>query len=227
MLLAGFLDMGLSPGQVEQALSFLGLPKVRIRVRRVLREGLRASQVLVEAKQGSAPSLRSAGELIARIRRSRLSGSLKGDILQAMTRLARAEGEVHRVPWSRVIFHQLGRVDMLASAVGFFAGIEHFRVRAVHVSRVPLGGWHQDHDGRWRPVPGPVTQRLLRPFSIVRREGRFEWTTPTGALLMAAVAVPVPAPPFVLKGVGHAVGHRSAPLGQGPAVLKLLLGEPV
>ena len=225
MLLAGFLDMGLSAASLRQALDDLGLPGIRIHRRRIRSAGIRATQISIVQRSPRARLPKVAGELIDWVRRSRLSRSLKRSVSQALGRLARAESEVHHSPWRRALFHQLAQVDTLVDITGFCVGLEAFRIQSVYASKIPLGNSYQDARGRWQPRPGPATRVLLRWFPTERFSDRFEWTTPTGATLLAAFGVPDPPPPFEVKGIGRSVGHRRPP--RGPSVLKLLWGRPV
>lgn len=80
------------------------------------------------------------------------------------------------------------------------------------------------HRGRWIHRPGPATLRLLRRFPVRRAEGRFEWTTPTAAALLASFGSGAPPPPLRVERIGHAAGHRTPP--GGSSVLTALVGYP-
>ncbi len=223
MLLAGFLDMGLPLGRLRQVLDQLGLGKIRIRVERVRRDGVKAVRISVSG--GSRYSPQPAQRLIRFVKESRLDSSMKRSIGQVLEALARAEGAAHGLPWRNAIFHQLARPDTLVDLAGFCAGLRHFRIDAVHTSAVPIGCCYQDPHGVWRRRPGPAVQRLLSRFPMVRLDEPFEWATPTGAALLASFASAAPSPPFQIFRIGHGIGHRSS--AQGPATLRLLLGRPI
>ena len=190
MWLTAALDLGLSPARLRQALRGLGLTTAR-------------------------PLPRQAGEIIRWINCSNIPVPFRRRLIRVWTVLARAEAQAHRVPWARVRFHQLAGPDTWVAFCGVALALEQFRVRAMHVSRIPLGRFHIGHDGRGRNAPGPATRRLLRRFPVVHRPDRFEWTTPTGAALLAAFASPRPPPPFRVAAMGHGLG------------LRLLLGKPL
>ncbi len=223
MLLAGMLDLGLPPEEVRRWLRWLGL-KAQLRVERVRIDGVRACRVRVRAAAGAILP-RGAGELIRRIRRSALPAAQRERVARVFSRLAAAEGAAHSVPPARVRLHQLAGADTLAAAAGFCAGLRHFGVRATHVTPIPVGARHLGHRGRWIDRPGPATLRLLRNFQVRRAEGRFEWTTPTGAGILASFASTAAAPPLRVERIGRASGHGRAP--GGPGFMTLLLGYPL
>ena len=224
MLLAGMLDLGLPAAEVRHSLRALGLGGAELRAERVRVGGVRARRAKVRCR-GRAGLPREAGELIRRIRESALAPALRARVTRVFSRLASAEAAAHRVPAARVRFHQLAGADTLAAVAGFCAGLERFKVRAVHVGPVPVGAWHLGHQGKGIPRPGPATLHLLKGFPLRRREGRFEWTTPTAAALLASFGSPAPPPLFRVERIGHAAGHRAAP--GGPLPLTLLLGYPL
>lgn len=170
------------------------------------------------------PSPSVAGDLIRLIRESRLDPAVKRNALRVWTLLAKAEGESHGCPWDKVRFHQLSRPETMKNIVGFCAGLSHFRIRRVYTGPVPVGRLWQDHSGRIRKEPGPTASRLLRRarLAVQLRPEPFEWTTPTGAALLACFAAPNPPPLRVLR-LGHGSGRLPAP--GGPKPLRLLLAE--
>lgn len=222
MLLAALIDLGLPLSKLRRALNDLGLSNVHVRVNRVKRQGIRAAWVSI-AQRSSHPQLpRQAGQVIDFIRRSKLHPPLKARMVRVMTTLAQAEGKVHHLPWRKVRFHQVGRLDTWVNFIGFSLGLIHFRIEKLFVSPIPVGTYHEGHDGKGRSFPGPATRQLLKPFETTPRREPFEWTTPTGAALLSAFGTPEPAPPFRVVGIGHGVGHHPAP--SGSRMLRLLLG---
>jgi len=224
MLLAGWLGLGLPMGRLRQKLDALGLKGVRVRVRRFRREGVAVMQAVCTA----SPSLRlprATGELMDFIRGSQAGQSLQRPLLRVLTTLAHAEGRAHGVPWRRVTLHQIARPAALVNLAGFCVGMEYFRVKQIYVSPIPVGAAHQDHQGVWRSASGPATLHLLKGFSCEQPAGRFEWTTPTAAALLASFACRQAPPPLQVKGMAHAVGHRRPPAG--PSVLRIILGEKI
>lgn len=165
-----------------------------------------------------------AGDLIRWIRQSRLEPPLKKNLLRVWTLLAQAEGESHGCPWGQVRFHQLSRPETMKNILGFCAGLSHFRVRKVYTGPVPLGKLWRDPSGRLRREPGPTASLLLARarLPVIHREDPFEWTTPTGAALLAAFAAPNPPPLRVLR-IGEGAGRLRSPGSQNR--LRLILAQ--
>lgn len=223
MLLAALIDLGLPLSKLRRALNDLGLSNVHVRVNRVKRQGIRAARISIVRRSAHPQLPRQAGQVIGFIRRSKLHPPLKADMVRLMTKLAHAEGKVHRCAWREVRFHQVGRLDIWVNFLGFALGIIYFRIEKLFVSAIPIGAYHQGHDGVPRSSPGPATGQLLKPFQTILRREPFEWTTPTAAAILSAFGSPDPPSPFRVVGIGHGVGHQMAPAGS--RMLRLLLGK--
>lgn len=221
MLLAAFFDLGLPTSKVRACLRQLGIEEDRFSIRQVRRDGAAAVQLRVVPSRRPLPA--RAGQILACVKGSALPASVRGRMERVLRRLARAEGETHRRPWEAVRFHQLAGVDTWLSLVGFCAGLDHFGIRACRTGPVPVGSLFQDERGGRRLRPGPATLRLLKGFRLERRPFPFEWTTPTGAALLAAFARREGTPPLRVIAVGCGAGRHRPP--RGPSALRLLLGE--
>jgi hypothetical protein len=188
--------------------------------------GLPDSKVAGALRRLGPGAPRRAGELIRWIRSSRLQTSLKKNLLRVWSVLARAEALSHRCPWPRVRFHQLSRPEVMRNTLGFCAGLSHFRIRKVYTGPVPMGKLWRDPSGRVRRESGPTASLLLvrARLPVKWTDDPFEWTTPTGAALLAAFAAPNP-PPLRLLGIGHGIGRLRSPCSPKP--LRLLLAEPI
>ena len=225
MVLAGFLDMGLPLVFLQKIIRQLGFSQVAIIPKRISRNGIPALSVTIRSERKARSIPKRVGGLIDLVSGSQLVSPIKNSLIRVLTTLGRAEGKIHGRPWRTVILHQLAEVDTLVSCVGFCAGLNYFKVKKVYVSWIPLGRRHQDHAGRWRATPGPATCHLLDGFSLYHRPERFEWTTPTAAALLSALATPEPAPPFHVQAIGHSAGTLRTP-GQA-GLLRLFLGIPI
>lgn len=223
MLLASLLDLGLPMSLVRGTARALKLPPLSMRMEKVNWAGYSATRVFIQTRHED-PSLRHADDLFRRLREAvGFSHALRERIFRTVSVLTGAEGVVHGVSSREVVFQQLGCVDTLAAVAGFCAGLDYFGIDRIHVSPVPVGQWHQDHYGAWKAEPGPATVRMLKRFPTRFLKERFEWTTPTGSALIAALAKPGAAPPFTLLNVGYSAGHRWFTGRAG--VLKVLLGR--
>lgn len=222
MLLAGLLDLGLPAQGLEHAVRRVVSGTARVRGERVERDGIRGLRLGLRVRL-RRPLPRVAGEVVGRVEGSGLQAGLRKRIARVWRVLAAAEGRVHGVGWRRVRFRQVGEVDTWVCFAGFCAGLAHFRARQLFVGPVRLGSFHRDHDGRARREPGPATAHLLKGFRVARTGDAFEWTTPTGAALLAAFGSPAAPPVFRVLRIGHGFGHLNPPAGCG--VVRVILGE--
>ncbi len=222
MLLAALLDLGV-PAETIEAFARRVVPgRLRIRAERVRRRSMGGLRLWLHVRL-RRPLPRAAGDVVRAVERSPLPAAIRSQTARAWKVLARAEGRVHGVGWRRVRFRQVGGVDTWACFAGFCAGLARLGVKRVFVGPVRLGMYHRDHGGRPSRTPGPATLRLLKPFRLQRKRDRFEWTTPTGAALLAAFGTPAAPPAFRVLGIGHGFGHARAP--GGPRALRLILAD--
>ncbi len=225
MFLAGLVDLGFPLKRLHRSLEILGVPPDPVRAERIRGDGNWAIRLVFPKFNAASHLPREVDALTRWIKERPLESQVKQRLLWTLRFLAQAESQVHRTPLSKTVFHQLARVDTWVNLLGVAEGLEFLGVKAVYPSPVPIGSWHQDPHGRWQPVPGPATQHLLRRFPTIPRNDRFEWTTPTGAALLATFGSPDPPPPFRILRIGRGLGHGHSP--HGPTVLKLLLGRPI
>lgn len=223
MLLAGWVDLGLPLPALHRFLSGVGLSGVVVRAQRIRCQGGFATRLTLDSRRFSRRIPAQAQGILQWFRRTAASAAAREQMARALTRLAKAEGAVHGVAWRKVVFHQLARLDTWVWLAGFCAGLAHFRVRAVYVSPVPIGAWHQDSHGIWRRSPSPAVCRMLRRFATYYRQESFEWSTPTGAMLLSAFGSTRQPPRFKVRGIGQGVGHH--PFKEGPAVLRMWWGS--
>jgi pyridinium-3,5-bisthiocarboxylic acid mononucleotide nickel chelatase len=220
MLLGALLDAG---GQVDLLYALperLGLEGVEIRVERVTRHEIGAVHV---ETGGEETRHRSWREIRARLESADLEPRAQARAMHAFTRLAEAEGRVHRMPAESVHFHELGVLDTIIEICGAAVLLEDLAVDEVTCSPLPLARGLVEASHGVLPLPAPATIELLRGAPLFGVEGDFELVTPTGAALAAAFADAWgPLPPLVLADVGYGAGSRE--LRDRPNVLRLLLG---
>jgi hypothetical protein len=143
---------------------------------------------------------------------------------RAFRRLAEAEAKVHGVEVEAVHFHELGAVDALVDVVGTCAAIAHLAPDEILAGPVPLArGMTLSAHGRI-PLPAPATLEILAGVPVVGLEGEGETVTPTGAVLLWALADRFgPFPPMRPLAVGYGVGARD--FRTRPNLLRLVWGS--
>ena len=217
-LLAAFVDAGWPVSRLRGVLAQLPVPPSVVRLHR-RREG-----TAVEFRwpgRGRRPP-RPAHEIVRALRRCAVPAGLRRPAVTILRRLIQAEAAVHHCPPGRVLLYQLSEPDTLADLLGFSAGLAFFRIRRVVASPLLVGARHRDHDGRWQSAPGPAVCRLTVGWPVWWSRQAVEYTTPTGAAIVTALARPAAE---VAAGRVMAVG-RGMPWpprpGLGPVTLTIL-----
>jgi hypothetical protein len=225
MFLGALVDLGLDPDDLASALRRLPLPGLRLEVRAVDRQGLRACKVDA-VFDGPEPSFRTLAQVKEALRASTLEPELLNRAGRAFERLAAAEAEAHGATPGTVHFHELGAADTLIDVVGALFGWRALGIGRAHAGPVNLGGGTVRTAHGLFPVPAPATARLLAGHAVFTGGGEGERTTPTGALLLAILTEPaVAAPPFTLERTGCGAGGHDYP--DRPNCLQILLGAGV
>lgn len=233
MFLSGLVDLGLSPAVLEAGLRKLKLGPFRMRFPHVHQKAIRARRLNLRlphstsTHHGAGDHLghthRSHRSIVALIRRSGLAKGVQEKALAVFRVLAEAEGKVHGLEPHRVEFHEVGAIDSLIDIVGAAIGLEELGIEKVYASPLPLGsGLVETRHGTY-PVPAPATLELMRGLPTRNHPEPGEWTTPTGAALVRALAEVTPAfPTFRIERIGYGSGTR--PGRALPNVVRMVLG---
>ena len=164
-----------------------------------------------------------ATEILASIRKGRISDRVKEQALAVFGRLARAEAKAHGKPVAKVHFHEVGAVDSIVDVVGAAAALEALGVDVVYASPLPMSRGHIHGAHGTIPVPGPAALDLMRGLPVVPVDVEGELVTPTGAALVRELARPVGGCPAMrIDAVGTGAGARDLP-GR-PNILRALVG---
>ena len=224
MLLGALADAGVELALLQSAVDSLAVGPVRLTASVVDRAGLGACKIDVEAPD-TAPT-RTWRDVRNVLEAADLPDDVRALALDVFSRLALAEGEVHRVPPEDVHFHEAGALDALADVVGCAAGLISLGLTSLSASPVTLGSGRSAGAHGPLPVPVPAVLALLHGIPVQAGTAAYEMTTPTGAALLATAASAYgPMPPMVLRRSGTGAGARNPP--EVANVLRLVLGDPV
>jgi uncharacterized protein (TIGR00299 family) protein len=204
MVLGSLVDAGADIDAIKAILAALELPGWALRTDVVYRCGIAATRVVVDVVADDV-TVRSAGELLARVGRADLPDVVRRRSLQVLRALAEAESQVHRVPADQVHLHELGGHDTLVDVVGSAAGLYLLGIEEIVVSPVTVGMGTIETAHGTMPNPSPAVVTLLRGAPTKGRDTPVELTTPTGAALMATWADgfgPMPAMTVIGSGFG-------------------------
>lgn len=221
MILGALLDAGLPEATLRERLAALHLPGFDLRVAKVAKCGIAATQVDVIVDD-DVPE-RHLPQLEAIVRGGELPGHVVEQSIAVLRRIGEAEAAIHNASLDHVHLHELGGIDTIVDVVGAVSGLDALGIERVRCSPIPLGrGFTNSAHGRI-PLPAPATVALLRGAPVVGSEIQAETVTPTGAALLSTLATDYGAiPSLTLAAVGYGAGRKDFAI---PNVLRVLIGE--
>ena len=208
MLLAALHGLGVEYPPLEALFAGAGIP-VEIRPMPVSRQGIVGNVMRIHWEDGQP--LRHLPELEDILQRLAVSGPVRDKSLKALHKLAEAEAAVHGVPVESVHFHEVGAVDTLVDLVGTFWALEQLGVCEVVCSSLPWFTGTVECEHGTLPLPAPATLRLMQGKPVHPTGFTQEMITPTGALLVDALADRfAEGPQGTLLGSGLGYGTRES-----------------
>ena len=221
MILGALVDAGLPINKLSKALQGLNLSEFKIKSHKVEKKGFSATKVDVQVTK--QPPERHLDEIKEIIHKSSLSDHVKTRAITIFERIAETEADIHNQPVDQVHLHELGGTDTIVDITGTLTALELLDIATVYASPIPLGkGFTTGAHGQI-PLPSPATTALLKGVPVFGRDIEAELVTPTGAALLAELAVDFgPPPPMVVSSIGYGAGGRDLPI---PNLLRVLVGE--
>jgi uncharacterized protein (TIGR00299 family) protein len=221
MILGALLDAGLDEVAWRAELDKLGLGGYEVRVAKVHKGPLAATQVEVLCEETHVH--RHLGDIETLINDSGLPAPVKERSVAVFRRLAQAEAQVHGERIENVHFHEVGALDAIVDVVGAVAGLWLMGVEEVYVSALPMGHGFVDCAHGRLPLPAPAVVELAQGLPIVSVDVEAELVTPTGAALLSTLGAGFGTwPPMTLEHAGYGAGQREL---EFPNVLRLLVGQ--
>jgi uncharacterized protein (TIGR00299 family) protein len=220
MITAALLDAGAAVEELQEQIHRLPL-QFELRVQRVQRHGLEATQVLVTVDQDQPH--RHLTDIIDLLGKAGLDARVNEQAQRIFRRLAQAEAEVHGCDVQDVHFHEVGAGDAIVDVVAACAGLGLLNVDRVVCSPLPVGSGAVACEHGVLPVPAPAVCNLLKGVPLAPSYEDMEMTTPTGAAILTTLADSYGrVPAMTLLATGCGAGQRE---GSGrPNVLRVLLG---
>lgn len=222
MLLGALIDAGWPEQRLRELISKLKLGDVQLKVDRVSKRGIAATQVNILSSPHQPH--RGLHDLSSIVMQADIPGAIQQRAISALRLLAEAESQVHGVPVERIHFHEVGAVDTIVDIVGALVGFEELKITAVHCSALPWSRGTVKTEHGILPVPPPAVALLLRDVPVVGVDIDGETVTPTGATLARTLAKSFGTmPPMRVERVGYGAGQREWP--DRPNILRLTIGE--
>ncbi len=221
MILGALLDAGLPADVLRARLAALHLPGFELRVEKVEKCGIAATQVDVIVDD-DVPE-RHLPQLEAIVQGGDLPAHVVEKSIAVLHRIGEAEAAIHSSSLDHVHLHELGGIDTIVDVVGAVSGLDALGIERVRCSPIPLGrGFTNSAHGRI-PLPAPATVALLRGVPVTGSEIQAETVTPTGAALLSTLSADFGAiPAMTLSAVGYGAGRKDFAI---PNVLRVLVGE--
>lgn len=220
MILAALIDAGLDAQELREALDGLHLSDYELRVSRVHKGVIEATDVQVVIQdQGSE---RRIAEIEALITSSELPEEIKQTSMAIFRRLVSVEAKVHGSEPQDVHLHEVGSTDAIVDVVGALLGLRLLGVESVYASRLRLGHGFVRCAHGLLPVPAPATLELLKGVPVIQANVDGELVTPTGAVILTGLVEQFgPLPEMVVESIGYGAGKTELPF---PNLLRVLVG---
>ncbi len=223
MILGSMIDAGLSVRELRKELRKIPVSDVQFNVRKVLKKGISATQVIVTGKREER-SHRNLQELLRIIKKSHLDSEIKKKSREVLERIASVEAEIHRKPAEEIHFHELGGLDSIIDIVGSIWGFYELEIDKLYVSKVNVGSGFVECEHGILPVPAPATVALMKGKPIYSSGVERELLTPTGAALLTFLGSDFGnMPEMEVERVGYGAGRDDLP---HPNLLRFLIGSP-
>lgn len=207
MILGALLDAGLPLEDLKAQLATLKVPGFTLSREKAEKHHIRATQAVVTTEEQHAH--RHLPHILEIIETSSISIAAKENAKAIFTHLAKAEGEVHGVHYSKVHFHEVGALDAIVDIIGAAVGLDLLGIEKIYASPLALGTGTIRAAHGIIPVPAPATVALLKGFPTVRTTIQAEMTTPTGAAIISSLASSETPPSFITTAIGYGAGNRS------------------
>ncbi|HXT65092.1 MAG TPA: nickel pincer cofactor biosynthesis protein LarC [Pyrinomonadaceae bacterium] len=222
MVLGALIDAGWPEQNLRELIARLKLGEVQLRVERVSKRGISATQVQILSSQHQPH--RGLHDLSSLVTQADLPHTIQERAIAALQLLAEAESQVHGVPVEQIHFHEVGAVDTIVDIVGAVVGFDELQVDEIHSSALPWSRGTVKTEHGVLPVPPPAVARLLRELPVVGVDIEGETVTPTGATLSRILTKQFGTMPAMkVERVGYGAGTRDWP--DRPNVLRLTIGE--
>jgi uncharacterized protein (TIGR00299 family) protein len=222
MILGSLIDAGLSARLLRKELKKLRIPTIHLKVKKVLKSGLSATQVIVEGRS-EKKSHRNLKEILKIVERSGVEAKVKEESKEIFKRIASVEAKIHQIPMGEVHFHELGGLDSIVDIVGSVWGIRQLGIGRIHVSKVNVGGGFVKCEHGVLPVPAPATLSLMEGRPIYSSGVERELLTPTGAAILTTLGSEFGSmPPMKVERIGYGAGRDNLP---HPNLLRLIIGD--
>ncbi len=221
MLIASLLDAGLDFGYLEKEIAALGLGKVKLKSRKLVKQNIASTYFEVEYEDQHHH--RHLKDLYALVENRGLPAGIEEKAKKVFLSIAEAEAKIHGMPLEKVHFHEVGAIDTIVDVVGALLAFDKLGVEKVVCSPLNVGsGFVTFSHGKF-PVPAPATAEILKNTPTYSTNSQGELVTPTGAAVITTLADSFgDMPPMKVGSIGYGAGTRDF---EHPNVVRVYIGE--
>ena len=138
-----------------------------------------------------------------------IKDSVKKDIMEVYTLIAKAESEAHHKPISDIHFHEVGSLDAIADVSAVCVLMDELSVDQIICSPIHVGSGSVKCAHGILPVPAPATASILKGVPIYSTDIQGELCTPTGAALLKYFVSKFDSMPMMtVEKIGHGMGMK-------------------
>ncbi len=220
MILGALLDLGWPVEELEKELGKLNLTGYKIKVKKVQKKSIAATQIKIETKGDEKE--RKLPHILSIIETSKLGKEIKEISKSIFTKLAAVEAKIHKKSPEEIHFHELGGLDTIIDVVGAAVGIKYLGIEKIYASSLPLGKGFVKCAHGTLPLPAPATLELLKEIPVYGSQIEAELVTPTGAAIITSLAKNFGEMPSIkIESIGYGAGQRDLPT---PNLLRVSVG---
>lgn len=221
MLIASLLDAGLDFEYLKNEIEKLGLGKVRLKNRKLVKQNIASTYFEVEYEDQHHH--RHLKDLNALVENRGLPDAIVEKAKNVFLTIAEAEARIHGMPLEKVHFHEVGAIDTIVDVVGALLAFQKLGIEKVFCSPLNVGsGFVTFSHGRF-PVPAPATAEILKNTPTYSTNSQGELVTPTGAAVITTLADRFGDMPFMkVESIGYGAGTRDF---EHPNVVRVYIGE--
>ena len=222
MTLGALIDAGVDRTAIETAIASLNLPDVGLRIESVMKNGFRATHVLVDhPEQHAHRHFSDICEILDAA--AALTDRQRSLARQLFLAVAESEARVHGSTVDKVHFHEVGAIDSIVDIVGAAVGFDLLAADRIVCNFVPVGRGFVKIDHGICAVPAPGTAEILKGIPLADVPIEAELTTPTGAAIVKTLADAFgPMPAMTIEAVGYGAGTMTFP--ERANILRLFVG---
>ncbi|APZ95317.1 nickel pincer cofactor biosynthesis protein LarC [Fuerstiella marisgermanici] len=222
MTLGALIDAGVDRTAIDAAIASLNLPDVKLRIETVIKNGFRATHVLVDHPEQHAH--RHYTDICRILDQATALTDRQRDLARRLfLAVAESEARVHGSTVDKVHFHEVGAVDSIVDIVGAAVGFDLLAADRIVCNFVPPGRGYVHIDHGICPVPAPGTAEILKGVPLADVPIEAELTTPTGAAIVKTLADAFgPMPAMTIEQVGYGAGTMTFP--ERANILRMFVG---